>query len=208
MFARIALGLALNIIPALALAGFVNVPADISVHLSAEPSTGLVAGQPITFTISATNHGPNPVDNLLLVSSTFVNEFDLSGGVSDCPWLGLVVADGKSFYYFYNLRPTYPNPMSVGETRTCRIILPVSSQAPASWMFAFGVASFYLDINPANNSASVTLRRALGATTPIPVPALSPIALILLVGLLAMIAKWAMARQVATHRSTSCAPTR
>jgi hypothetical protein len=168
MLIRCALGLTLlSAVPA-AFAGFVNVPADISVHLSAEPSNGLVTGQLVTFTISATNHGPSVVDNLLLISSDFVDEFDLSAGTSDCQDLGLVVVDGGSVYYHYHLRPTSPTPMQVGETRTCHITLPISAQAPETWTFGFGVAFFYLDINPANNHSEVALRRGLGSTHAIP----------------------------------------
>lgn len=182
MNVRRVLGLVLLLVAFPASAGFVNVPADISVQLNAEPSSGLTTGEPITFTISATNHGPSPVNNLLLISSDFVDEFDLSAGTSDCQDLGLVVADGESFYYHYHLRPTYPDPMQVGETRTCHITLPLSAQAPDTWTFGFGVAFFYLDINPANNTSVVTLRRGLDPARAI--PTLSPGVLLLLAALL------------------------
>ena len=198
MFVRTAMGLVFLFAPAPVLAGSVNVPADISVHLSAEPSSGLVTGQPITLTMSVTNHGPNRANTLEISSSEFTNEFNLAMAHTDCQGLGLVVANGGSAsYYYYTWWVTINNALEAGETRSCHLILPLSSSAPSIWTFSFYLPAFFIDTNPANNASAVTLRRALGATTPIPIPALSPIVLVLLVGLLAMIAKWAMARQVA-----------
>jgi hypothetical protein len=180
--------------------GTVVVPSDISVSVFAEPNSDLATGQPISFTISATNNGPEPIDNIALVSTEFVDEFDLAQGTANCPGLGLVVANGVLPFYLYIWEFTFLGPLQVSETRTCYITLPVAAQAPDTWEFGFYLPSSYLDIDPKNNSASVTLRRTLGATAPIPVPALSPIALILLASLLAVAVKWALARQ-ATIRS-------
>jgi hypothetical protein len=52
-------------------AGQVVLPADISVHLSAQPDTNIVPGEPVVFTLTVVNHGPEPVDQLALISSDF-----------------------------------------------------------------------------------------------------------------------------------------
>ncbi|HET9031667.1 MAG TPA: hypothetical protein VFN25_02050 [Dokdonella sp.] len=84
-----------------ALAGNIMVPADVSVNLVAEPNSGLVSGQPITFTLSATNHGPEPVDVVAFSSSQFTNEFEVFIATTDCEGLGLVVGDTEFSYFYY-----------------------------------------------------------------------------------------------------------
>lgn len=165
-------------------AGFVNVPADVSVGLTVEPNSGLITGQPVTFTIAVTNHGPDPVNSLLLVSSDFVDEFDLSFGSTNCPDFGLIVTDGKTFHYNFLVRPTHAGTLAVGETRICQMTQVLSSQAPDVWSFAFEIPFFYIDLNPANNIASVTLRRATAAAPPAMLPTLSVPALLALASLL------------------------
>ena len=167
-----------------ALAGSIIFPADVSVDFSADPNTGLFLGQPITFTISATNHGPAPVEALAISSFEFSTEFAVQSGSTDCQNLGLLVGDGNGvFYYIYNLLLTFQGALEVGETRTCHLILPLSATAPETFTFGFEIRDFFVDIDPSNNIASVTLRRALELATPI--PTLSPVALLLLAGLLA-----------------------
>ena len=41
-------------------AGTISLPADVSFSLTAEPASNLHSGQRIAFTLSATNHGPEP----------------------------------------------------------------------------------------------------------------------------------------------------
>jgi hypothetical protein len=156
------------------------VPADVSVQMSAAPSTGLITGQPFVVTLTATNHGPAPVDLLLLTSTAFRDEFDSSVATNDCTDLGVVVYDGKSYYYKFWWFPTTEGVLEVGVTRTCHITLGLSSLAPDILEFGFEVNQSFEDLDPSNNSASVTLRRA-SAT---PLPALSvPGLLVVLVGL-------------------------
>jgi hypothetical protein len=173
-----------------AYAGSFVVPADISVSLGAEPSMDLVSGQPINFTISATNHGPNAANTLLISSSEFTTEFDLSNAQSDCQGLVLAVADTEfGFFYYYDWYVSDGGSLQIGETRSCHLSLLVSTSAPAVWSFGFELPEFFTDINPTNNSASVTLRRALAEPTPI--PAVSPLGLLLLGGLFAFVGTFA-----------------
>jgi hypothetical protein len=74
--------------------------------------------------------------------------------------------------------------LEVGETRSCHLTLPLSPNAPAVWNFGFEIPNFFVDIDPTNNSASVTLRRALEPARPI--PALSTAILALLACLIAI----------------------
>lgn len=169
------------------LAGSFVVPADVSVSLCADPNTALVTGQPVTFTISVTNRGPAPVETLLVSSSDFTTEFALGGATSDCQSLGLVVVDSEfSFYYYYNWIPTLEGRIEVGETRTCHLTVPLSLDAPPVWDFGFSIPDFFVDLDPSNDTASVTLRRdALAETTPL--PALSLQMIILLAGLIVLL---------------------
>ncbi len=177
----------------------VDVPADISVGLSADPSTGLVPGEPIVFTLSATNHGPGPADYLVLVSSDFVDEIDLGYGSTDCHGLGLIVSDGETYHYNYAwLLTLFDGTLPAGSTRTCHLTLRLSAQVPAIWTFGFALADLYQDINPSNNSATVILQRA--ADGAVPIPALSSALLILLAGLLAVTAGFARHRKNAKAR--------
>ncbi|TAH44468.1 MAG: hypothetical protein EYC71_08850 [Gammaproteobacteria bacterium] len=175
---RALIGVALLLASTHVTAGYVEIPADVSMHLSADPDQDLVTGQPITFTLAVTNHGPEPVSVLVASSSPFTNEFVLSSGTTDCKDLGLVVVDGQSFYYYYDWVPTSTGPLAVGETRSCHVTLSLSAQAPDTWTFYFSIPVFYVDLDPSNNSSSVTLRR--GSPTAHAVPALSPLMLFLL----------------------------
>ncbi len=205
MFARLKMNTLAPLAVLLALLGMVpaqaqvDVPADISIGLSADPSTGLVPGQPILFTLSATNHGPEPVDNLLLISVDFVDEIDPSYGSTDCQGLGVVVSDGQTYHYNYWWRPTFDGVLNDGATRTCHLEIALSSRAPPIWAFGFAVADFYFDINPANNSATVILQRAVDGA--VPVPTLSSALLILLAALLTCIG-CAMLRKSAVRTNT------
>ncbi|TAH45469.1 MAG: hypothetical protein EYC71_06245 [Gammaproteobacteria bacterium] len=159
----------------------VSVPSDVSVHLVATPNSGLVTGQPFLLTLSVTNHGPNPVTRLLLISTDFQEEFDSSIASNDCIDLGVVVTDGQSYHYNYWWYPTTEGMLDVGSTRECHITLGLSPLAPDTFEFGFAVPEFYEDLDSFNNFDSVILRRA-SATQ---LPALSPPALLtLLAGLL------------------------
>jgi hypothetical protein len=191
----------------------VELPSDVSVSLAAEPTVGLEPGDTITFTISVTNNGPEVVDRLTLSSSFFVDELDVAAGsvgVCEGP-LGVAVSDFIGGYeYWIAWDPvTYTDPalltLQVGETRTCQFSMPLTSAAPNVYPFSFSLAGFLSDLNPSNNSASVTLRRAVGATAT-PVPTLSPFALSLLALLLTGMvwtAQRASADQLRDHARTS-----
>src|SRR5690348_9661318 len=103
-------------------AGTIPVPADISVALTAEPSSDLLSGQRITFTLAVTNHGPDPAAPVSLGSSAIYDELDVLSATSDCANLALAVVDtSDGFYYAYDWFPTDESPLAVGETRSCHI---------------------------------------------------------------------------------------
>ena len=175
---------------AIASAGTIPVPADISVGLTAEPDSDLQSGDRIAFTISMTNHGPEPAPVADVLSSPIYDELDLETATSDCgDTLGLIVVDtSDGFYYVYDYDPTIHSPLAVGETRTCHINVDFSEWAPDTFSLTFSMPDFLVDLDPSNNSATVTLRRATqGAATATPVPTLSPLALALLAGFLALL---------------------
>lgn len=163
---------------------------DISVGLAAQPSSGLVPGQPIVFTLAVTNNGPESVDdyNLALYSSDILDQFDASSGSTDCQGYTVVVSDGKTFHFNIVWSPTIQGQgaLEVGETRSCHISLALSSQAPAVWPFSFGVADFFDDLNPDNNVSTVILRR--GDVAPVAVPTLSISMLVFFIVVLATVA--------------------
>ncbi|HET6546658.1 MAG TPA: hypothetical protein VFG55_07940 [Rhodanobacteraceae bacterium] len=172
--------------PITANAGQLVIPCDVSVGLDASPQTGLLPGDLVTFTVSATNNGPEPVSTVALSSSHIIDQFDLGAATVDCSGLGLVVADSQPPYYYYDWYPTMEVVLAVGETRLCVINLPITRQAPATMSFSFSIPSFFVDLDPSNNSATVILHRADAAVAAIPV--LSTAMLFLLAGLLAMAA--------------------
>jgi hypothetical protein len=153
------------------LAGDVPVPSDISVTLTAEPSVNLQSGQRINFTISVTNHGPEPVDRLAFASSLIYDELDVfSGSSSGCDGdMVLQVLDFETyFYYRFAYYVADPNtPMAVGETRTCQLSLDYTQWAPPVFPVTFDM-SIFDDLYPSNNSATVVLRRAVVAAQPVP----------------------------------------
>ncbi|MGA9421142.1 MAG: hypothetical protein WBW61_02205 [Rhodanobacteraceae bacterium] len=156
------------------------VPADVSVGFTAQQSTELVPGQSINFTLSVTNHGPEPVDRLALFSTTFVDEFDIHDASTDCQNLVTAVGDGEGFYYLFLWFPTDQGTLAVGETLSCQLRLVLTSQAPAVFPFGFFIPlDGFVDINPDNDSVTVYLRRAAA-----PIPSQSPLMLLLLATLL------------------------
>ncbi|MBK8124218.1 MAG: hypothetical protein IPK54_11825 [Dokdonella sp.] len=165
---------------------------DISVHLSAQPSTGLVPGQPIEFTLNITNHGPEPVNRVTLLSSDFYDQFDLDFGTTDCENFVVIITDGEVFHYNLVWYPADFVALEVGETRVCHFALALSSQAPPIWPFSFGLATIDEDINPANNVSTVILRR--GDIPPTALPMISPIISLLLALGLATVACLAISR--------------
>lgn len=160
-------------------AGEIVVPADISVHLSAQPDTNVIPGEPVVFTLTVVNLGPGTADQLVLISSDFYDQIDLNFGSVDCQGVVLSVSDGKAFHFNYSWYPTiFEGPLLAGESRTCHITLAMTNQMPAVWPFGFAIPDFIDDINPANNTGTVVLRR--GDIAPVAIPMLSPYFLLLL----------------------------
>lgn len=184
--ARCAVAASLTLAGANAVAGPIAIPSDVSISLTANPRNNLTPGQVVAFTITATNNGPEPVTALPLISSDFVDEFDLQAGSSECPGIALLVTDGETFHYNFVWYPNDEGAIALGETRVCRINLPITSRAPNVLPFSFGMPSFVTDLHASNNTATVYLRRAFVATRS--VPALSPIMLLLLATSLAGVA--------------------
>ena len=76
----------------LASAGQVELPTDISVHLTAQPDVGLIPGEPIVFTLTVVNIGPQPANDLSVISSDFYDQIDLGSGSADCQGVILSVS--------------------------------------------------------------------------------------------------------------------
>jgi hypothetical protein len=165
---------------------------DIGVTLTATPNTTLVTGEPISIVLTVTNYGPQPVSQVGVVSSYFVNEFSqFVTNPSEC-FLFVTVADAiPTPFYYINwdvanvLGVPGSQPLQVGETRTCHFQFALTAEAPATVPFSFRLASYFTDINASNDSATVTLQKA-SAPPVVPVPALSPAMELVLVGLLAV----------------------
>ncbi len=172
--------------------GEIPLPSDVSVSLTAEPNTGLETGDTITFGVSVTNLGPEPIDAFVVSSSFFHDEFDVySLTVKECeggPFSAVVVdyIGGGWDYYLHWYPALPPSPMlDVGETLRCRFSLSLTDTAPAVYPFSFDLGGSFVDLDPSNNAATVTLRRAAPAGAATPVPMLSPLALSILATLLA-----------------------
>lgn len=184
MHARVASGLLLYLAACMsASAGTIPIPADVSVSLTAEPTSNLHAGQRIAFTLSVTNHGPEPAAPVSFGSSPIRNELDLVTGTGACgDTLGLAVVDqSDGFYYAYSWAPTFERPpLQVGETRTCRFYLDYTEWAPDTFALAFELSNFIVDLDASNNSATVTLQRAPAGSPPVPLPSASIVGLLLL----------------------------
>jgi hypothetical protein len=190
--------------PAIASAGTITVPADLSVSLTAEPDIDLQSGQRITFTLSMTNHGPEPVTLADVLSSSIYDELDPNAATADCgDTLGLIVVDlNDGFYYAYDWDPTLHSPLAIGETRICHLNLSFTEWAPDAFSLTFSMPYWLVDLGPSNNSATVVLRRSVLGTGAAAVPTLSPVALVILVGLLACIGSVAR-RAIATRSQWS-----
>lgn len=175
--------------------GTIQLPSDISVLMTAEPSTLLESGDTITFVVSVTNLGPEPIDGLVVSSSFFHEQLDVGSltlGACEGGPLGAVVvdySDGSFDYYvhWYPVLPSLPQ-LDVGQTLSCSFSMAITDAAPTTYPFSFDLGGSLVDIDPSNNSATVVLRRANeGAATATPVPTLSPLSLAALVVLMAFL---------------------
>lgn len=186
---RAALGLALCLAGSTSLsAGTIPIPADVSVSFTAEPTGNLHSGQRIAFTLSVTNHGPEPAAPVALLSSPILDELDLSTATVDCGnALGVIVVDlSDGFHYLYSWEPTNGlAPLEVDETRNCYINLVYTERAPDMFALTFELSNFIVDLDASNNSATVTLQRAPAGSLPVPLPSTSVVGLLLLAAALA-----------------------
>ncbi len=171
-----------------------TIPSDVAISMTATPTDNLDPGELISFVITATNLGPEPVSVLPMISSQFIDEFDLGpGGSSNCPGIALLVSDGKYFFYQFVWTPTLAGPpLGVGETRRCELNFSLTAAAPEVLPFTFGIVQSWIDLNESNNSATVILRR--GAIAPVTLSMLSPGVLMLLLGMLTFTA-WIQLRR-------------
>jgi hypothetical protein len=173
-------------------AGPIVLPSDVSVTFTAEPSVNLQSGQQVTFTISVTNHGPEPVDRLAIGSSPIYDELDVyTASSSNCEGdMILAVADLEdTFYFLYTYYAAFQEwPLTVGETRNCYLSLDFTPWAPSVFPVTFAMASFETDLDPSNNSVTVFLRRPVAVVEPVPM--LSPTWLGLVCLLIATVGIW------------------
>lgn len=164
-------------------AGTVTLLSDISIDLTAEPPSELQPGQEITFTITVTNHGPEPVDRVILGSSAIREELDVYSTSSNCDnTLALSVVDLVDGYYFqYDWLAASPSsPLAAGAKRSCSFSLVYLDGAPDLFPVSFGYPNWLFDLNNDNNSAVITLGRGTVDVEPIALPLLSPGWLLLL----------------------------
>jgi|SRR5579859_7735409 len=170
--------------------GNVMLPSDVSVSLSASPSTNLQPGQAVTLTITVTNNGPSVLTNFGVQSSNaYPNQIDVSRLNTDCSSVVTEVVDGSSGYWYVEV--WYPTdsspstqsdwPLAVGESRSCHMTISLAPTSPDSVPFDFQLGSLWNDPNPSNNVGGVVLQRA-----PVVVPALSTSMQIALTFLLAL----------------------
>lgn len=173
-------------------AGTIPLFSDISVSLTAEPHNNLQSGQRVALTIAVTNNGPGAAAPVMVGSSPIYDELDVNTATSDCgDTLGLAVVDlDNGYYYQYSWFPTIDSvPLAVGETRYCHLNLDFTEAAPDAFSLTFSMPYWLVDLDPSNNSATVTLRRASGGgATATPVPTLSPLGLAALAGSMALLA--------------------
>jgi len=159
-----------------------GIPSDVSVALSASPTTDLAPGQIIDFTLSFTNHGSEPIAFLSLHSNDFLSEYDLSKNSNDCV-LTVVTVDGDTFFeYYYSWLPTLFAEIAPGETRVCHFKSALSASAPPVVALTFRLGGDLVDQNPSNDAATVYLRRRLES-----IPFLSVATGLTLIGLIALI---------------------
>lgn len=175
-----------------ALAQATPAPTDVVVQFSATPNTDLHPGDVISFTLSVTNLGPEPVAPFAVASSEIYDELDLfDGGTTNCDdHLVLAVLDYEDHFTYelvwFPLGAGDLNArLQAGETLTCDFTRPYTQWAPPEFPLTF--TSDLEDLDDSNNSATVVLRgpTAFALTA---VPATSPLALTLLALLLAVAA--------------------
>jgi uncharacterized repeat protein (TIGR01451 family) len=167
---------------------------DVSVTMTATPAANLVPGQQVQFTVTVTNLGPVPIQQPIAITSSNIVGDVLSNGSSDCGILPIVVDLRTGGSYYYLLWEVFgqseaPN-FAVGDSVSCHISESITPQTPPIFDFSMGLDPYWSDIDPSNNSATVALQPA-----PIPTPALSTWALLLLTGLVVLAGAFGHARR-------------
>lgn len=157
-------------------------PSDVAVTLSANKTTGLKTGDPVTFTMTVENRGPETLSYFSINGPEIFTEFyDPGTNWNDC---GLLTDTGDSVFGPFWILVWFPaglgleNPVSAGEVRSCHFTLMVAPGLPSRYPFAVELGTYFTDINSANNSASIVLQRA---STPIPAASVLTLSVVFLV---------------------------
>jgi hypothetical protein len=144
---------------------------DVAVTLTAIPTTNLVSGESVVFTMTVIDNGPLSLGYFAIIGPQISGQFSVPSGTwNDC---GLFTTTGDSDDGPFWTPEWFPsglgeNPMAVGETRTCHFTLTVASGLPRAYAFTMFLPDYWSDINSSNSSATVSLQRAIDV-----VPALS-----------------------------------
>jgi hypothetical protein len=166
-------------------------PSDVSVHLAAAPSVGLLPGEPFTLTLEVVNEGVLPVPRVNIHSAPlYPYEVDLSQQTVDCEPMILGIDDTPVGYYYtetwyIGIDPSPP--LQAGEHRICHITMALAADAPPVVHLSFGMSGLFSDPDPSNDVGTVTLYRAQAT---LPVPADSLVAATLLALCLAALGAW------------------
>jgi hypothetical protein len=171
----------------MALAGTVPLPSDVSVTLTATPTSNLAPGDSIVFTMTVTNNGPSSLSAFSIVGPQISTQFYYpTTSWNDCNLITITGDSTNGPFWIPEWNPTGPigeDPMAVGEIRVCHFTLTVAPTFPPGYPFTIRLGTLWTDPNSSNNSATVLLQRAID-----PIPALSSTMLLILAGLLAVIA--------------------
>lgn len=143
--------------------------ADLRIVSSASPSTNLVVGQEILVTITATNDGPNPAQQVLLFWSAPLFQpfvFEIAEPVAPvCEGFEIYDIDPPRINFSYMLSTLAP-----GEQRTCMARMRVRIVPPGNQLLVGADVSSGMtpDPQPANNSVLYQLTFATPAPFTIP----------------------------------------
>ena len=180
---------ALILVAPVALADPVLLPSDLSMTITAAPTSNLAPGDSIAFTMTVTNNGPSSLGFFVIDGPQISTQFYSPNGTwNDCLIVTVTGDSTNGPFFIIEWDPTGyvgENPMPVGETRTCHFTLTITPATPPVYAYKIFLPDYWTDLNPANNSATVVLQRAIPT-----IPALSPAMLLLLAGLL-ITASWA-----------------
>jgi hypothetical protein len=133
----------------------VAIPSDVSVDVQASQSTNLHPGDRITFTVTATNHGPNVISEWAFRSAPIYDELDLVTASTDCfgQFFVSVVDLENSFYYNLNWYPPH-EPVLVGQSIVCHVSMDYTMYAPPIYEFGCSLSSYLTDLDPSTPPSS------------------------------------------------------